>query len=104
MAVVDFMFRVDRFPSSNTKAMAREFFLTGGGNAANATIAITRLGGRARFCRPVGDDELGQRVRDGFVREDGARERELGGETEGNCGDDLLVDTSYTTVSDDQRR
>jgi sulfofructose kinase len=69
MAVVDFMFRVDRFPSPSTKEMAREFLLTGGGNAANATIAITRLGGRARFCGPVGDDEFGQRVLDSLVRE-----------------------------------
>src|SRR5260221_12281909 len=69
MAVVDFVFRVDRFPTASTKAMAREFFLTGGGNAANATIAITRLGGRARFCGPVGDDEFGQRVLDSLVRE-----------------------------------
>ena len=84
MAVVDFMFRVDRFPSSNTKAMAREFFLTGGGNAANATIAITRLGGRARFCGPVGDDEFGQRVLDGLVREGvdiGAAQRVKGAST-----------------------
>jgi len=69
MAVVDFMFRVDRFPSPSTKAMAREFFVTGGGNAANATIAITRLGGRARFCGPVGDDEFGQRVLYGLLKE-----------------------------------
>ncbi len=69
MTVVDLMFRVDRFPSPSTKAMAREFFLTGGGNAANAAIAITRLGGRARFCGPVGDDEFGQRVLDGLVKE-----------------------------------
>ncbi|TMK00307.1 MAG: hypothetical protein E6G74_13245, partial [Alphaproteobacteria bacterium] len=69
MAVVDFIFRVDRFPSPSTKAMAREFFVTGGGNAANATIAITRLGGRARFCGPVGDDEFGQRVLYGLLKE-----------------------------------
>jgi sulfofructose kinase len=69
MAVLDFMFRVERFPTPSTKAMAREFFLTGGGNAANAAIAITRLGGRARFCGPVGDDEFGQRVLDGLIKE-----------------------------------
>src|SRR5260221_9240184 len=69
MAVVDFVFRVDRFPTASTKAMAREFFLTGGGNAANAAIAITRLGGRARFCGPVGNDEFGERVLDGLVKE-----------------------------------
>src|SRR5438105_1821573 len=69
MAVVDFIFRVDRFPSPSTKAMPREFFVTGGGNAANATIAITRLGGRARFCGPVGDDEFGQRVLYGLLKE-----------------------------------
>jgi bifunctional ADP-heptose synthase (sugar kinase/adenylyltransferase) len=66
IAVVDFMFRVDRFPTASTKAMAREFFLTGGGNAATA---IARLGGRARFCGPVGDDEFGERVLDGLVKE-----------------------------------
>jgi sulfofructose kinase len=69
MAVVDFMFRVDRFPTPSTKTMAREFFLTSGGNAANAAIAITRLGGRARFCGPVGDDEFGELVLDSLVKE-----------------------------------
>jgi sulfofructose kinase len=69
MAVLDFMFRVDRFPTPGTKAMAREFFVTSGGNAANAAIAIARLGGRARFCGPVGDDEFGARVLDGLVKE-----------------------------------
>src|SRR5262245_49604220 len=69
MAVVDFMFRVDRFPTTSTKAMAHEFFLTGGGNAANAAITIARLGGRARFCGPVGDDEFGQRVLGGLLKE-----------------------------------
>jgi sulfofructose kinase len=62
------MFRVDRFPTPGTKAMAREFFLTSGGCAANAAIAIARLGGQARFCGPVGDDEFGGRVLDGLVK------------------------------------
>lgn len=69
MAVIDFMFRVDRFPTPSTKTMAREFFLTSGGNAANAAIAIARLGGCARFCGPVGDDEFGQRVLAGLLKE-----------------------------------
>ena len=68
IAVVDFMFRVDRFPTPGTKSMAREFFLTGGGCAANAAIAIARLGGEARFCGPVGDDEFGGRVLEGLVK------------------------------------
>jgi sulfofructose kinase len=69
MAVLDLMFRVDRFPTPGTKAMAREFFVTGGGNAANAAIAIARLGGRAAFCGPVGDDEFGALVLDGLAKE-----------------------------------
>src|SRR5260221_14591002 len=61
MAVVDFVFRVDRFPTASTKAMAREFFLTGGGNAANAAIAIARLGGGGGVCGPAGGGEVGAR-------------------------------------------
>jgi sugar/nucleoside kinase (ribokinase family) len=68
IAVMDFMFRVDRFPTPSTKAQAHEFFVTGGGCAANAAIAIARLGGQARFAGPVGDDDMSGRILDGLVR------------------------------------
>ena len=49
IAVVDFIFRVERFPTPSTKAPTQEFLETGGGCAANAAIAIARLGGEARL-------------------------------------------------------
>jgi pfkB family carbohydrate kinase len=67
MAVIDLTFRVERLPNPSTK-FTREFFLTGAGCAANAAIA--RLGGQARSCGPVGDDEFGARVLDGLTKAD----------------------------------
>jgi sugar/nucleoside kinase (ribokinase family) len=43
---------------------ASEFIITGGGCAANAAVAIARLGGRAAFAGPLGgiDDEISNRI------------------------------------------
>jgi sugar/nucleoside kinase (ribokinase family) len=46
-----------------------EFTITGGGCAANAAIAIARLGGMARFAGPVGDDDHAARILSGLTRE-----------------------------------
>jgi sugar/nucleoside kinase (ribokinase family) len=69
MAVVDFIFRVERFPTAATKSPMQEFLITGGGCAANAAIAIARLGGEPRFAGPLGDDEHSARILDGLARE-----------------------------------
>lgn len=66
IAVLDFIFRVERFPTTDTKAPMLEFLTTGGGCAANAAIAIARLGGSARFAGPLGADEHGVRVLEGL--------------------------------------
>ena len=68
IAVVDFIFRVDGFPTLSTKSPAREFLITGGGCAANAAITIARLGGEARFAGPLGDDEHAKRVEKGLIQ------------------------------------
>jgi sugar/nucleoside kinase (ribokinase family) len=52
--VLDEIFRVDAFPPADGKAQASEFVAVGGGCAANAAIAIARLGGRASFAGPLG--------------------------------------------------
>jgi hypothetical protein len=62
IAVVDFIFRVERFPTPGTKAPTREFLVTGGGCAVNAAIAIARLGGQARFAGPLGEGEHSARI------------------------------------------
>jgi sulfofructose kinase len=54
IAVLDEVFRVDDFPPPDGKAMATEFLAVGGGCAANAAVAIARLGGAASFAGPLG--------------------------------------------------
>ena len=56
--------RVENFPAPGTKVAASEFIVTGGGCAANAAVAIARLGGRAAFAGPLGgaDDPVSSRI------------------------------------------
>jgi sugar/nucleoside kinase (ribokinase family) len=64
IAVEDIMMRVARFPAPGTKAVASDFVVTGGGCAANAAVAVARLGGRAGFAGPLGDarDAASERI------------------------------------------
>jgi sugar/nucleoside kinase (ribokinase family) len=57
MAVIDHVYRVQDFPASGTKTRASEFYPVLGGCAANAAVAIHRLGGRARVVAPLGGPE-----------------------------------------------
>lgn len=54
MAVIDHVYRVSAFPVPGTKIRADDFFSVLGGCAANAAIAVRRLGGRARVVAPLG--------------------------------------------------
>jgi sugar/nucleoside kinase (ribokinase family) len=54
--VQDIVMRVDTFPAPGAKVAASDFIVTGGGCAANAALAVSRLGGRAAFAGPLGGD------------------------------------------------
>lgn len=54
MSVIDHVYRLETFPTPGTKTRAQGFFSVLGGCAANAAIAISRLGGRARVVSPLG--------------------------------------------------
>lgn len=54
LAVLDQVFAVERFPSPHAKTRATDFTAVNGGGAANAAIAIARLGGTARLAAPLG--------------------------------------------------
>jgi sulfofructose kinase len=72
MAVLDEVFRVQRFPAANTKARASAFVSVVGGCAANAAIAIARLGGTVELAAALGDplrDEIGDRILAGLARD-----------------------------------
>ena len=64
--VLDEVFRVEEFPRKDGKVEAKEFFAVNGGCAANAAVAVARLGGRAVLAGPLGSpagtDENGDRV------------------------------------------
>src|SRR5215831_13831325 len=69
IAVLDEVFRVRTFPLPDTKVQASEFITVGGGNAANAAVAIARLGGKAYFAAPLGVDVIGDRLIESLQRE-----------------------------------
>lgn len=71
--VLDEVFQVEQFPEADGKTQAKAFFAVNGGCAANAAVAIARLGGRAALCGPLGgpqgSDENGDRVLAALARE-----------------------------------
>jgi sulfofructose kinase len=69
IAVLDEVFRVNAFPLPDTKVQASEFITIGGGNAANAAVAIARLGGKAYFAAPLGVDAIADRLIESLQRE-----------------------------------
>jgi sulfofructose kinase len=71
--VLDEVFQVDRFPQPDGKTQAQSFFVVNGGCAANAAVAIARLGGRAALAGPLGgpsgEDPNGDRVLAALARD-----------------------------------
>lgn len=61
-ATIDQIFYVDTVPAPSAKISASEFVITGGGVAANAAVAIQRLGGMATYWGRVGLDSWGDQV------------------------------------------
>ena len=57
-ASLDEVFRVDEFPRNDGKVEANAFFAVNGGCAANAAVAVARLGGRALLAGPLGGPVL----------------------------------------------
>ncbi len=55
-SALDRVFYVDAWPQGSAKLAARDYRESGGGMAANAAVAVVRLGGAADFWGPVGDD------------------------------------------------
>jgi sulfofructose kinase len=69
IAVEDFIFKVEHFPKPGEKVQASTLIATAGGCAANAAIAVSRLGGEARFAGPIGTDDASARFLAGLARD-----------------------------------
>jgi sulfofructose kinase len=68
-AALDRIYRIEAFPPEPTKVRALEYVETGGGMAANAAVAIARLGGKAELWSRIGDDGAGNTIRAGLRAE-----------------------------------
>lgn len=62
MSALDSIYRVPAIPANPTKVLAESFTECGGGMAANASVAIARLGGHASYWGRLGADLLGDRI------------------------------------------
>lgn len=66
VAVADFVFQVAEMPDRPEKYRAENAIITGGGNAANAAVAISRQGGEALLAARLGDDPIGDIILSGL--------------------------------------
>ncbi|MFD0915167.1 PfkB family carbohydrate kinase [Pseudahrensia aquimaris] len=69
VAVLDFIFHMQEFPRKPEKYRATGANVTGGGNAANAAVAIARLGGEALLAGRTGNDEVADMIENGLLKE-----------------------------------
>jgi sulfofructose kinase len=67
--VIDYLFRVPRFPEPDTKSDATAVTTQGGGLTATAMVACVRLGLRTRYIGKFGGDEIGRMAREGLAAE-----------------------------------
>jgi sulfofructose kinase len=68
-AALDRIYRINAFPPEPTKVRALEHVEVGGGMAANAAVAISRLGGHAELWSRTGDDHASAVIRNGLKAE-----------------------------------
>jgi len=66
--VLDEVFRVEEFPQADGKVQAKGYFVVNGGCAANAAVAIARLGGRAALAEHAVDSVRARFGDDAVVR------------------------------------
>lgn len=62
MSALDAIYQVAAIPRTPTKVLASSFTECGGGMAANASVAVARLGGIASYWGRVGADDVGERI------------------------------------------
>ncbi|WP_025769242.1 PfkB family carbohydrate kinase [Thioalkalivibrio sp. HK1] len=69
IAVLDLIMRVEAMPRRADKYRSRDADLVGGGCAANAAVAIARLGGSAHLAGCLGDDGIADMIESDLIAE-----------------------------------
>jgi sulfofructose kinase len=64
IAIMDLVFGVENLPTGTGKQFATEFLEIGGGPAATAAVAVSRLGAECDLWSRVGDDATGDKIID----------------------------------------
>ena len=67
-AALDLVMAVEALPLDDQRVPAQTAVLSGGGPAATAAVAMSRLGTPVSFVGSVGDDDAGALIRDGLAR------------------------------------
>lgn len=62
VAVQDYVFSLSDMPHTAEKYRASDYAVVGGGCAANAAVAVARLGGKASLATRLGADRLGDEI------------------------------------------
>ncbi len=62
LSVVDFVYRVQTLPDRGNKYFTEDAYIIGGGCAANAAVAISKLGCHVSFGARVGSDMIGDMI------------------------------------------
>ena len=69
VSVIDFIFQLDEIPKKFEKFRALDASISGGGVAANAAVAISRLGGSATLVSRLGNDQVGAIIKNQLIEE-----------------------------------
>src|SRR5688572_7598424 len=69
LATLDSIFAVPTHPAADDRVVATEHATAGGGPSATAAVTLARLGVQTSFVGAVGDDDAGQRIREGLESE-----------------------------------
>ncbi|MFC0283076.1 PfkB family carbohydrate kinase [Camelimonas abortus] len=70
IATLDYIYRVEEMPKAAEKHRALDLVITSGGIAANAAVAVARLGGQAVFGGRLGDDAVAVEILNALHAED----------------------------------
>lgn len=69
VSVIDFIFQIDEIPKHFEKYRAKDASISGGGVAANAAVAISRLEGSSTLVSRLGKDDIGRIIENGLSEE-----------------------------------
>ena len=69
VSVVDFIFQLNEIPKENEKFRAENASISGGGIAANAAVAVSRLGGTPTLVSRLGYDQIGSMIKNDLIEE-----------------------------------